>query len=54
MSCARLRFHAIFKVTTSGPEVSLRGLHGHLLHTVTFLVKGQFQRYGICDKVEFE
>ena len=47
MSCARLRSDAMFKVTTSGPEVSLRGLRGHLLHTVTFLVKGQVQRYGI-------
>ena len=38
MSCARLRLHAHVQSHRQGSEVSLRGLRGHLLHTVTFLV----------------
>ena len=38
MSCARLRYHAHVQSHKQGSEVSLRGLRGHFLHTVIFLV----------------
>ena len=38
MSCAQLRFHAHVQGHNQGSEVSLRGLQGHLLHTVIILL----------------
>ena len=39
MSFARLRFHSDVQGHNQGSKVHLRGLRGHLLHIVTFLLK---------------
>ena len=46
MSFARLRFHALGQGHNQGSKISLRGLQGHLLHTVTFLVS--FLSLSVC------
>ena len=51
MSCVRLRFHAHVQSHNQGSEVSLTGLRGHFLHTVTFLVFIYFFFFVVvCDK----
>ena len=47
MSCARLRFHV--QGHNQGSKVNLRGLRGHLLHTITFLVLTCFTKHILSE-----
>ena len=43
MSCARIWFLGCVQGHSQGSKVSIRGLRGHLLHTVTFRVVLSFR-----------